>query len=308
MPAVSDSSPGRPSEHGHPDPALVEVALVATESAAGIEEVRVVAGAAFLVRTVVPGEEHQRVPSQPELAQPVDDLADLRVQQGDLGRVPFGAVGPRLVLVRFPAGNRVRRVRQRRVEEEQERFVLVPFDEVQGPPDEQLGRVRDVRTVVLRVVHPIAVLEQVRRVIVVRVRVGDVPEELVEAALVRMARLSGLFRAEAPLPEARRTVAGGTQRLRERHVLGRQRRLRQVTGRVLSHRAVAAVQAGEQHAPGRRADRPARVAVGEPHALVGQLVQSGGPDPLLAVRAELAEPEIVGLDEHDVRRALPLTR
>ncbi len=146
-------------------------------------------------------------------------------------------------------------------------------------------------------------VEQVRGEVVVRVRVPDEAEELVEAARRRVARVTRLRRAEAPLAEAAGPVAGRAHDLGEGDVLGSQRRARGVAARVLAHGAVARVQAGQHRAARGRADGASGVEVGEADPLAGEPVQVRRLDRGLSVRAELAEAEVIGHDHDEVRRA-----
>jgi len=70
---------------------------------------------------------------------------------------------------------------------------------------------------------------------------------------------------------------------------------------VVADIGVSAVQAGHQHAPGRRADRAAGIMLREAHPLGRHPVDVWGLNVLLAVAAYVSVAEVVGHDENDVR-------
>ena len=77
--ALDMSGPGH--DEGHTDTALVEVALDAAETAVAVEVGRV--GSALDVRSVVGGEDHNRIVTDAQAVQQGVDLTDLPVQDAD---------------------------------------------------------------------------------------------------------------------------------------------------------------------------------------------------------------------------------
>jgi hypothetical protein len=197
--------------------ALVQVALDAAQRTVRVERVRV--DAAFLVRAVVAGDEDQRVLGDAEGLEAVHDPADHGVESRDLGRVLLVCGGPGLAGVLVGVRDVRGGVRKGGGEEQQEGLGRVRVDEVQRSLLHQVGRVRAHGTVrVLRDVDLLAVVPQVRRVVLVSMAVVDVAVELLEASCVGMAGLVRQVRPEAPLADAGRAVAAGPQHLRERGV------------------------------------------------------------------------------------------
>ena len=144
-----------------------------------------------------------------------------------------------------------------------------------------------------RVAFP--VVPQVVRVIEVRVFLMQITEKLVKPLPVRHARRRRF--PQAPFSEQAGGIPGLAQHLRQRDVLVAQRD----AAAIAPHGRVARVVAGHQHAARRRALRTSRVRLGEPHPVARQTVQMRRPDALLAVAAEMAIPQVVGVDQDNVR-------
>ena len=70
-----------PCDEGHPDTALVALALEAAELAVAPEKLGV--GATLLMGSVVAGEYHERVVGQPLVSQQLQDFAHILVEPGN---------------------------------------------------------------------------------------------------------------------------------------------------------------------------------------------------------------------------------
>ena len=157
-------------------------------------------------------------------------------------------------------------------------------------------------------VHLVVVLHEPVRLVQVREPVED-PVEAVEAALARPGvTRSGIgavrVLGQVPLAHHEGGVAGSAVRLGRGGDVGRE--LHRVAGepgiavRDVAHAGPMRVHAGQQRRPRRRAHRR-RVVVGEPQPALGEGIQVRRGD-LGAVAAEVAVAEVVGEDDHDVRR------
>ena len=191
---------------------------------------------------------------------------------------------------------------------EEEGFLVVPVDEVEGLAGQDLGQVLGLFDHLPAAEDgPPPRLGDRLRIPVLHSfggwldedRTSLHAEELVEAAVERV---FPALPAELPLADRPGGVAGGP------HHLG-QRRLVEVEAIVLDRRvelvAVSLrVAAGHQPGAGRAADRGGHVAGLEAHARGAQGVDVRGLDDLAAVQAEIAVAEIVGEDEDDVGLAL----
>jgi len=130
-----------------------------------------------------------------------------------------------------------------------------------------------------------------------------IPEEEIEALAERVAGAAG--RTQAPLADRPGGIAGLLEPLGQRDRLGGNRLLSLGLDRaVVADVGVAGVQARHQHAPRRRADGRAAVALREADSLGGHAVQGRRADFLLSVAPQLAVSQIVGQDEHDVGGAV----
>ena len=327
--------PVPPHDRRHADAALVERALQPAQRARRAEELRVRAADAVVGRAVVRREDDDRPLVEAQLADEVEDAPDLPVHARDHRRVggprrrvrevavvaAVRRVGPEApVLGERVLGHLESEVRHRRREKEEEGPVLVVANEGPGALGDEvgsvglpgvpgvaprIGRVGAVRQLLVdrerRVVErepPIVVVE-VRRVVVVRVALAVVAEEVVEALPQRVALGAG--RAEPPLPHGGGRVALGLQELGDRDRRRRQRHLPLgLQLAVVPDGRVPRVLPGQEDAARGRADGVPRVVLREAHALGGEAVERGRADLLLSVAAELGVAEVVGEDEDDV--------
>ena len=106
----------------------------------------------------------------------------------------------------------------------------------------------------------------------------EVAEPEVEALAVR--RAGGVGPAQRPLADAAGGISGLLEHTRDSPLA----RLKHVAG-IGANRSVTTMATGQQHQPRRSADRVPRVVVGEAHSLLGQAVEVGRADHLLAVAA-----------------------
>ncbi len=175
-------------------------------------------------------------------------------------------------------------------------------DPVVGVLDARPGPAGPVRVLLLRDVaqgHALLVPVEERRVVVVGVPLVEVAEERVEAHAARVAGRAGL--AEAPLAEESGRVAGVAEEVSDRPLARAQRLdVDPVPAGVAADAHVAHVAAGHEDGARRRADRRARVEVGEAEALGREAVDARRADELLAVGAHVSVAEVVGDDEDDV--------
>ena len=141
---------------------------------------------------------------------------------------------------------------------------------------------------------PLAVPPQVVGVLPVGVIVIQKPEGVVEALALR--RAGGPRPAQPPLADDRRAVARRMEHLGDRGVLRAQGHVA-----MAPDPGVPGVLPGHQRGARRGADRAPGIVLGEPDALPGQAVELRRLEPRLAVGAEIAVAEIVGLDQQDVR-------
>ena len=107
---------------------------------------------------------------------------------------------------------------------------------------------------------------------------------------------------QPPLADEGRAIPRVAKHLRDRHVLGLQRRVAGGQCPVSPDGRVAGVQPGHEHGPRRRTHGAARIVLREPHAFARQAIERGRLKPRLAVRAQVAVAQVVGLDQQDVRR------
>ena len=158
------------------------------------------------------------------------------------------------------------------------------------PP--QAGVVAPVAIVAGRLVRRLRLAGPAEAGIEVVAAAVDQPPVAVEAALHRQ------FAAPVPvvpLPGHQGAVAGGAQQLGEGDVVAAGAE----AGSEVSQAHLVAVLAGEQRGAGGDAHRVV-VEVGEAQSAGRQAVEIRGGD-LAAVAAQVAEPQVVGHDQHDVR-------
>ena len=294
---LADDRPGRdvtgPAGHeGHAHAALERGALPLAQRPG---RPRVVAVGE--PRPVVGSEDDERVPLEAQAPErrehPAHRVVDL------LDHVAVEA------LLRAPAeglGREDRHVRHRVGEVDEEGALAVRLDEGHGAPAVLAGQLR---LVGVHREHGVARVERQRRELhplrVARphvVRVGEA-EVVVEAVARREKRRQV---PEVPLAVDRGRVAAALQHLGERRLAFGDADLRSGEERSQDADAVR-VGAGEQRRARGRADGLRDVEVGEAHALGGQPVDVRRSDARRAVDADVAVPEVVRVDEDDVRRA-----
>ncbi len=126
-------------------------------------------------------------------------------------------------------------------------------------------------------------------------------ELVVEPLLVRLPGRT--LHAEAPFADDGCAVACVAQQHRHRDVFRSQWDLA-----VAANPSVAGVLARHQCGPRGRAHGAAGIVVGETDPLLRQAIDTRRREPGLPVGAQIAIPEIVGLDEDDVGRGLTLRK
>ena len=94
---------GPPGDGRHANAAFVEIAFVSAQRAVGVEVFVLVA--AFGMRAIVRGEDHQGVVVDLQLPEQFHQPADFGVHAGDHGGLAFGGVGPGLFLVDAVVGD-----------------------------------------------------------------------------------------------------------------------------------------------------------------------------------------------------------
>ena len=277
---------------------------------------------ALVVRPVVRAEQYQRVLVQPEPLQQLEEPPDVPVHARNHRRLPL--VLRRPVLVRINPEVRhllpvlevavrlIVRVRCRQRQVEEERPVLLLLHPLQTLRRDEVVRIfhlltrvadpeplrhRIVRAAGRDLVPQLYLLlpaHQKVRVIIVRVVLVRVAEEVVESLSRRQTHCRFALVAEPPLADERRRIARRLQRPRHRHV-PRPERLRQRIdrARVAAHTRVPRVQPRHQHAAARSAHRGPRVKLREPHPLRRHAVQVRRLNQLLPVAPEVSVTKVV---------------
>ena len=304
---------GPAGEHGLADAALVEVGLAAAETRGAVEEIDEDILPRPRLWTVVGGEDDEGVVVDAEALEESEEFADLAIESGDhAGELGVGVVGAEV------AGPRVRPGE------------LGPEALVGGPRvlgagkfnvGENIGQVGEERAVraglagdighglvvdlVLRVAPalPALVLRERELLEVTHEEVGviEVGVDLTVLAEPGVETLAdgdawGVRSAEAPFAEAAGGVARGAQDFGEGDVGV----VEVPVEAVVADGGVPGVEAGNQRAACGGADVGAGVEAVEAHALGGELVEVGRTDLSLAVRADMADAEVVGEDEDKV--------
>ena len=224
---------GPAGEHGHADPSFVEGPFAAPQGAAAPE----IVGPAGGRRSVVGGEENDRIVGDAEFLQQLQDPADVSVQARNHRRQrrvrllrPDQAVGSvsvhrqsgllkrtAVLRVDFIVGNRVFGVGDGERDVTEERPILVGANELESPLRDDVMRIRaaSIAFVVRQRQLPFVVVEVVR-IEVMRVGLVQVADELVEALLPGNAL--GADVPESPFAEATRGVPACLEEFRHRHV------------------------------------------------------------------------------------------
>ena len=299
-------------EEGHTHTALKVIALRPAQRTVRADHV------ADVVDASVVGEKHdQSVPLDAVPAQRIHDIADHVVHRGDHGREDSGALPLDVEVPVHVFDSRLNRsVRRIGSQHQEEGLARVALDEIHGAVGERVGQV------LLDLDHLEAVqnLPDVprtlpssddrsgpgdgirRRAVEIAGAAPEVAEELIEAAVQRVVLLQC---PEVPLADQPRHVAGAAHQVAKRGLPFRQAQLRVgpahivVRGIVLVPEAIL-VAPGKEAGPGRTADGCRDVAVGQSHALPGQAVDVRGGDHFGPVGPDVAVPEVIGNDDHDI--------
>ena len=304
----------------------------------GVEELGVGAAELVVERTVVGGENPERIALEAQFLHEVHEAADLTIHASNhcgVGRAGMRVreIAARTVVGRIGefaevfgegvVGDLEREVRDGGGDVAEKRAILVCADEGAGLFGDEVGCV-DVSgeggvgggrgevgadgEFLVRGEFGVAdfdgalVVPEVRRVEIVGDGLTVVAVETVEALLERDA--VGARAAEAPFAETAGSVARGLEKFRERDGVGGDGELAlgfQLA--IIADERVAGMFAGHKHATRGSADVVAGVVLGEFQALGGEAIEVRRADDFLAERADVAVAEIVGEDENDVRRA-----
>ena len=188
----------------------------------------------------------------------------------------------------------------------EERAVLVVLDEL-----ERLVGNAGVGIVFPRVLarlligHVHAVANQVVGVIVVRVLLVVVTEEHIKALLLRHTGCACI--SQPPFAETTGRVTGIVQQAGHGRLISRKGEQADLT-LVGAAQNVPRMLAGHQHAARRRTDGAAAVGLGKFYSFCGQTINVGRETILATIGREIADPRVVGEDEHNVGFLVRLRR
>ena len=192
---------------------------------------------------------------------------------------------------------------------EKERLVSLLPDPFHRLGEEQVVAVLVLLPGIVLQFHRIAVSPEPVNIEVMGIALVVVPEEVIEADLVGVAR--AVTASHSPFADACRAVARSLGQPREGHfalpqrLLPRRALVAHLDGAaiglgIVDHAGMTGVLARHEDAAGRRADGGARIVVRETHALGRHPVEIRRSDYLLAVAAQIAVSQVVGQDVDDV--------
>ncbi len=141
------------------------------------------------------------------------------------------------------------------------------------------------------------------RSVCVRVVVERPHPESIEMVVAALQRTVFRQRAQMPLADERRAVAGPLQQRRQCGMFRRQadRRVRRGQRLLESKRQPVLIPARDQRQPRRRADRGVRIRLQKAHAVAGDAIDVRRLQIGTAVARDVGVSEIVGHDEDDIR-------
>ena len=276
-------------------PPFPEAAFVAGQRAVGAVPGRPVVGTEKDERAALQVQPLERLNHPPDAL--VHYLDHLLVRPRDLspfGFLTFLAAGQTLRRI-IPALVRIMRRLVRQIQTEG--FVLMPLDEVNPMPGDQVGAVACFGSL-LMIFPPVVVARLVDMRVVIHVA-ADVADELVKALP------DGIeFRTvtHMPLAENPRHIAALFEHLGECHFLQRHSRMAMFGG---GHDALDTasllVASRQQRRPRRAAHRSVGMVVRKPHAAPGKGVDVRRLDYFAAVTADVPVPQIIGHNQNEIR-------
>ncbi len=168
-------------------------------------------------------------------------------------------------------------------------------DQADGVLADQVGEIA-------RLGRAAVVVPEVGRLLGVLEVVEAAAVEAPEVIIAALQRPELRRRAQVPLADQPRLVAGLLEQRGQGGMFGRQAHGAQAQGLFQPHRQTVLVAAGDQPRAGGRADRGIGIGLHEPEPLLGQAIDVGGLVVGPAVAADVGVPQVVGQQEDDVRR------
>ena len=285
---------GPAHDERHPQPAFVQIPFMTAELDAGARVLvrRVNAAGMFARRevvgpAVVAAEEDPGFIVESQFVEQRQHLADLTIDHRHHRRVPPRRLGPRTVAIlgpgRIPVRNVEVAVRRRVRKVGEERLASMFANELQRGFVNHVLRIRSAvaAAAVARQRNLLAVENQIRGIVRVRMHLIVVAEKDVEAVLLRNA--GRVASSAAPFAEAAGRIAALLQHRSDRRLFSPQRS----SAAVDAHRGMTRMLAGEQAAARRRTNGRARQQVREAGAF--------GRQPVDVRRAKVRVPHIAGL-------------
>ena len=303
--------PRPPSGGRHPDPSLVQIALVALERAVAVEEVRLVPPSLWGPLSEV--KDDQSIVLDFQFLEQIEDSSNVLIHQGHHGGEgghwvlddrPAVSAGDLFELGKFlaPGSNPVfgslhGGVRDGKGHVAEEGLVLVRPDELEALVGNQ-----GMRVVLAVKLHLVAVAPGVSGVEVVGLPLAIQTVETIEALVHRIP-----FRArgsQAPLSEHARNISRFLENFGDRlGLIGQGALPFRLNFLVSPHQGVSGMHARHQAAPGGGAHRAGRIEVGQLHALLGHAVHARGLELFLSEAGKIPVPRIVDHDVNEVRLA-----
>jgi hypothetical protein len=313
-------APRPPGDGGHANATVGKGPFDAAKRAGGLESVEVMI--AFVVGTVVAGEEDKRVFGEAKQLQVLKKPTDITVHAGDHGGVAFVLVGPvqegvgpvigDVGAVFEFAGSFVVGVWDDEVPVEEERTVLVIGDERKDLVGEEIigketgfggvtGAVAADGSDEIGQGDALFVVPQEIGEMIVGMTLVEVAEEQIETLFARQSGVGWADVAETPFADERGGIASLLQGLGHREIVGAQGLRLWIGGAGIAANAGAAMMfAGHEDAAGRGTDGGAGIELDEAKAFIRHTIEVRGLDDLLPVTAEFAITEIIGHDPDQV--------
>ncbi len=293
---------GPPSEGGLAKGAFIHATFEAAQLAVHglIEELPNVAFGAE-GRAVVAAKDDEGVFIDTELLEGRYEFGDIGVDAGDLGCIGFLYIGPRLVGVNAEVVDLVTAVRQGDGVEHEEGVFAVFFEPADHVALDDFLSVgfADVTAVVARKSDGLLVAVEIGGEVGVGMALAVVAEEVVHALFLGSA--FGVEETHAPLAKGGGVVAGGFGDFANGDdfiadgilSLG-------IPFEIAADGAVARVEAGVEDRATGSADTSPGVSLIEERALIGEAIESGGLDQLLAIDAHVALSDVIRKDKDEV--------
>lgn len=304
----------RPADnHRHTNPPFIQISLNPPKRPAAFEKRRV--SPALPMRPVITGKEHNRPPVNIQFFQQPQQASNPLIHPrnhrriGLLRRRPvLPCILPQIRNLHPLRAGFIIRMRYRQSQIQKKRLLTAPADKLLGLLDKQImGINRPIHTHSARMSRPprrmphfirqqhlLLIAPQKLRIIIMSMRLIQIPEERIKPLPCRYPCRAGL--SKTPFADNSRSIAGLLKPPCRRNIFRLQR-----TAVIAANPGMARMQTRQQTASRRRTNSTARIMLSKAKPLRRHPVQLRRPNPLLPITAQIPIPKVIRQNKQNIR-------